>query len=137
METELSRSGAVLAADSLPASVSVTRPVGTIACIVAADIVAVVAGAILRDALLAHPATHISPTILAALGLVLCSLTAAGVYSGVRVNPVEELRTSTLSITLAFLSLWSATFFLHDLSQSRLVCALAYILTVILIPLFN
>jgi Undecaprenyl-phosphate galactose phosphotransferase WbaP len=75
--------------------------------------------------------------LVAALILVLCSLTSAGLYPGVAINPVEELRRSTRAVTLALFGLWSATLFLHDLTQSRLVYAIAYVFTVGLIPLLR
>ena len=53
------------------------------------------------------------------------------------INPVEELRRASYSITLGFLALWSGTFLLHDLSESRLIFGFAYVLTVGFIPLFR
>ncbi len=49
-------------------------------------------------------------------------------------NPVEELRRSMSSITLGFFALWSGTFLLRDLSQSRLIYGLAYLLALALLP---
>jgi Undecaprenyl-phosphate galactose phosphotransferase WbaP len=72
-----------------------------------------------------------------ALVLLLCSLAAAGLYPGVNMNPVEELRRSLYSITLGFFTLWSATFLLHDLSESRVIYVLAYLQIIAFVPLFR
>jgi len=130
-----------LSAESLPTSNAVSRPFGTIACLMISDVwaivIAMLGASLVRDLAVNSPAASVSQPILAALLLTLCSLTASGLYPGVTVNPVEELRRSTWSVTLAFFGLWSATFFLHDLTQSRLVYFIGYGLTVFLVPLFR
>ena len=140
-QAELAPSSLPLSAESLPASISVSRPLRTIACLLASDIAAIVLSlaiaSILHNFLLSHWAVPTPRTDLTALLLILSSLTAAGLYPGVNMNPVEELRRSIYSITLGFFALWSATFLLHDLSQSRFVYLLAYVLTVGLVPLLR
>jgi Undecaprenyl-phosphate galactose phosphotransferase WbaP len=130
-----------LSAESLPLSITVSRPWGTIACMAISDIAAIeislLSASVVRNMLLSSWAAPTPRTDLTALVLLLCSLAAAGLYPGVNMNPVEELRRSLYSITLGFFALWSATFLLHDLSQSRLIYVLAYLLTIGLVPLFR
>jgi Undecaprenyl-phosphate galactose phosphotransferase WbaP len=138
MEPEFAISTLALGAEAAPASISVNRPVGTILCLALSDVLSIsislLIGSWLRNALVSNPAAPIPGTIVAALILGLCSLTAAGLYPGVNINPVEELRRCTFAITLAFLALWSGTFLLHDLSQSRLVYVVAYLLSICILP---
>src|SRR5258708_5801211 len=133
-EIESATSSLARSAETLPTSITVSRPLGTILCLAVSDITAIVVSlsiaSILRSLLVSTPATPAAQTNLAALVLLLCSLMAAGLYPGVNINPVEELRRSIYSITLGFFALWSATFLLHDLSKSRLTYVLAYALTV-------
>jgi Undecaprenyl-phosphate galactose phosphotransferase WbaP len=141
IETQIVDAPIALSAESLPNSTTFSRPLGTIACLMASDLagmaVAMLAASALRDFAVTTPSAPIFHPLLAAILLTLCSFTAAGLYPGVTVNPVEELRRSTLAVTLAFCALWSATFFLHDLTQSRLVYVIGYFLTVCLIPLLR
>lgn len=141
MDTDVASSVIAVQADTAPSTVSVRRPVGTIACLILSDIAAILfsllTASVLRNIVLARPSYMIAPSLMAALVLCLSSLTAAGLYPGVTINPVEELRRSTFAVTLAFLGLWTATLFLHDLSQSRLTYLLGYLLTVALIPVFR
>src|SRR5450432_3959110 len=139
IKTDIFDAPLTLSAEALPNSTTVSLPFGTVACLMAADVIgivlAMVAASALRDFAMRNPSASVSQPVLAALLLVLCSLTTAGLYPGVTINPVEELRRSTLAVTLAFGGLWSATFFLHDLTQSRLVYVIGYVLTVCFIPL--
>jgi len=128
-------------APAVPTTVSVNRPLGTLACLMTADIlgftVALVIGAALRDLLVSNPARPISGTLLPALLVTLATFTVAGLYPGVGMNPVEELRRCSLSLALSFAAIWSATFFLHDLSSSRLVYGLAFLCSATFIPVFR
>jgi Undecaprenyl-phosphate galactose phosphotransferase WbaP len=139
MEQEIADSGLALTSETIPTKIRVSWPVRSIACLLLSDNVAIMlslaAASLIRNVVAANPATPIPGTMLAALLLVVCSLIGAGLYSGVSANPVEELRSTTLAITLAFLLLWTATLFLHDLSQSRLIYGLAYLFSVMLIPM--
>ena len=141
METEIATQHLALSAQPAPISISVSRPYGTIACLVASDITAILSsifiGSVLRTYFRSGWAAPVPSTHLAALVLLICSLTAAGLYPGVTMNPVEELRRSTYSIALGFVALWSGTFLLHDLTQSRLVYGFACLLTLALVPLFR
>jgi Undecaprenyl-phosphate galactose phosphotransferase WbaP len=140
-QAEIAPSSLALSAEPLPTSITVSRPLGTLACLAISDIGAIVlalfTAGFLRSVVLSSWAAPTRSTDLAALVLLLCSLTAAGLYPGVNMNPVEELRRSVSAITLGFFALWSATFLLRDLSQSRLVYMLAYSFTVALLPLFR
>jgi len=140
-QTETAPPSLALAVDSPPASITFSRPLRTIACLAASDTIAIIisllTASFFRSLLLASWAAPTPRTDLTALVLLLCSLAAAGLYPGVNINPVEELRRSVYSITLAFFALWSATFLLHDLSQSRLVYILAFFLTISLVPLIR
>jgi Undecaprenyl-phosphate galactose phosphotransferase WbaP len=50
---------------------------------------------------------------------------------------VDELRRSVRATILAFLSLWSATYFFHDVSHSRLTFLLACLFTLFFVPSFR
>ena len=123
------------AVESLSSSPAASRPIRTVGCLMTSDVLAIVVAMLtasaLRDLLLHSPlSADVSAQTLAALLLSLCSFTAAGLYPGITINPVEELRRSTLAVTLAFLALWSATLFLHDLGKSRLIYVIGYLLAV-------
>lgn len=142
MATNVSTAAAMAVSDHAVTRVSFSRPWETIASLVASDVFAVVASLalssvvrnyFLRDAGLAY----VSGTIPPALVLVLCSFLSAGLYSGVSLDQVEEVRRACVSVTIAFLALLSATLFLHDLSQSRFVYALAWFLCIFSVPLFR
>jgi Undecaprenyl-phosphate galactose phosphotransferase WbaP len=130
-----------LSPETTTASITVSWPLRTIACLAASDITAIVVSlfiaSVLRGLFLSGWAAPVPGANVAAVVLLLCSLTAAGLYPGVNMNPVEELRRSMYSITLGFFALWSGTFLLRDLSPSRLVYVLAYVLTVGLVPVFR
>jgi Undecaprenyl-phosphate galactose phosphotransferase WbaP len=125
--------------EALAASPAASRPVRTVGCLMASDVTAIIlamwSASALRDLLLHSPSSAgvISQTLTALL-LTLCSFTAAGLYPGITINPVEELRRSTLAVALAFLALWSGTLFLHDLRGSRLSYVIGFLLVVCFIP---
>jgi Undecaprenyl-phosphate galactose phosphotransferase WbaP len=142
METEIATPALALSAPSLPRSITVSRPFGTIACLAASDIAAItlslLGASVLRGILVSHWVAPPDPGAnLAAIVLLLCSLMAAGLYPGVNMNPVEELRRSVYSVTLGFFALWSTTFLLRDLTPSRLIYLFAYLLTLAFVPLFR
>ncbi len=141
VESEMGSVPFVVETEAVPRTVSVNRPVGTLACLMAADIigfaVSLVIGAALRDLMVSNPARPISGTLLPALLVTLATFTVAGLYPGVGMNPVEELRRCSLSLALSFAAIWSATFFLHDLSTSRLVYGLAFLASATFIPVFR
>jgi Undecaprenyl-phosphate galactose phosphotransferase WbaP len=129
----------VVEASANPRAVSVNRPLGTLACLVGADVfgftLALILSSAVRNLLVANPISPVGITALPALLVTLATFTVAGLYPGVGMNPVEELRRCSLSVLLSFAAIWSATFFLHDLSSSRLVYALAFLLSATFIPL--
>jgi Undecaprenyl-phosphate galactose phosphotransferase WbaP len=124
---------------SLSSPFGVRRPFSTVATLLLSDscaiVLALLIASLLRNVFLHSWQDPIWTTIFAALVLVLCGLMSSGLYPGATINPVEELQRSTLSITLGFFALWSATFLLRDLSDSRLVYVLGYLLTALFVPL--
>ncbi len=66
--------------------------------------------------------------------LTTCCFITAGLYPGVSENPIEELRSSVQATLLAFLCLWSATYFVHDLTSSRLTFLFGCLFSVVLVP---
>lgn len=140
MQSDINTSALTFAVDSAPSYISVSHPVGTAICFIQSDILAVVSAllfaTLLRDFLFRTADSNLS--ILApAVATTLCSFMAAGLYPGVCVNPVEELRRCCLSITLSYLCLLSVTFLRHDLSPSRLIYVIAYLATLFVVPIFR
>lgn len=141
IESEFESNAIALQAELEFSSVQAIRPFKTIACLLSADTIAVIASLLIalliRNHFIHSPSKPILGTLLLSVVLVLCSILASGLYPGVGINPVEEIRKTTISITLAFLSLWSATFFLRDLSESRLVYVLGLAIGVFAVPSFR
>jgi Undecaprenyl-phosphate galactose phosphotransferase WbaP len=141
VESDTSSIPFIVDTPAVPRTVSVNRPVGTLACLMAADVlgftISLAIGAALRDLMVSTPARPIGGTLLPALLVTLATFTVAGLYPGVGMNPVEELRRCSLSLALSFAAIWSATFFLHDLSSSRLVYGLAFLSSATFIPVFR
>jgi Undecaprenyl-phosphate galactose phosphotransferase WbaP len=141
MATDLNSTAILIAREHAANRISFSRPWKTIAALVGTDALAVtvslVLASVLRDYLWASPSVSISRTIPPVLVLVLCSFLSAGLYTGVSLDQVEEVRRLCLSITLAFLTLLSATLFLHDLSLSRAVYVLAWSLCIVTMPVFR
>lgn len=119
-------------------SLAIPRPFVTVATLLLSDscaiVMALLIASLLRNVFLHSWQDPIWKTIFAALVLVLCGLMGSGLYPGATINPIEELERSTLSITLGFFALWSATFLLRDLSNSRLVYVLGYLLAALFVP---
>ncbi len=138
MEFNLNSAAFPLSLEPAPTSIWGSPPFATIACLASSDVLSVAFSLLLawtvRDHLIGSVSTPIPGVILPALMLILCSFMVSGLYPGVSLNPVEELRLCTLSITLSFLALWAATFFLHDISPSRLVYVLAYLFVAATVP---
>jgi Undecaprenyl-phosphate galactose phosphotransferase WbaP len=128
----------LFAESAVPTTVSVHRPIGTLSCLMAADILActisLLVGGMLRDLMVSYPTRSVGGTLLPALLVTLATFTMAGLYPGVGMNPVEELRRCSLSLALSFAAIWSATFFLHDLAPSRLIYGLAFLVSATLVP---
>jgi Undecaprenyl-phosphate galactose phosphotransferase WbaP len=140
METDIDTSSVALAIEApVPTTIAVNRPLGTLAALVVSDIstlvVSLLMAASLRNLVLTSPARPIIATVLAALLVTLAIFTVAGLYPGVCINPVEELRRCFLALAVAFAAVWAATFVIRDLSASRLVYGLAFLLSASLIPL--
>jgi Undecaprenyl-phosphate galactose phosphotransferase WbaP len=141
MESKVSTSAIPFTLDSAPTSISVNRPVATLLCLMSADIVAIVVsmfvGAAVRNLMTSNPTRPIGSSILPALLVIITTFAGTGLYPGICMNPVEELRRCFLSLALSFSAIWSSTFFLPDLSTSRLNYGLAFLLSVILTPVLR
>ena len=120
---------------------SFSPPWKTVAALMISDGLGVafslILASVLRDSVLRSQGYPVTDTIPPALMVVFCSFLSAGLYSGVSLDQVEEVRRQCLSLTLAFLTLVSAGFFLHDLSISRAVYALAWFLYVGTVPILR
>lgn len=121
-----------------PRTVSVNRPLATLLWFISSDVLAftlsLILASVLRDFVMSNQDRPIAGTLLPAQLVTLATFTVAGLYPGVCINPVEELRRCCLSLALSFAAVWTATFFLHDLAASRLVYGLAFLLGATLIP---
>lgn len=61
-----------------------------------------------------------------------------GLYPGVAMNPIEEFRRILRASSIVFLLIIGATFFLRvGIMSSRIVFALAWVLTIMFVPLFR
>ena len=139
METEFTVTGPIsLAEEETNAGVRVSRPIGTSLCLISSDLVVIlfslICSFLIRDIVVGSIPSSIVGVVVPAVLLVLSSMVAAGLYPAVCENPVEELRRSFFAITLAFTSLGASTFFLHDMSQSRLVLLFGWMLSTVLVP---
>ncbi len=138
IESELDSNAIALQVEPEVSNVRTIRPLKTGACLLFVDMLAVLLSLLAAVALRYHyfhsPGKPILGTLLLSVVFALCSIMASGLYPGVGINPVEEIRKTTISITLAFLSLWAATFLLHDLAQSRLIYVFAYACAVVGVP---
>jgi Undecaprenyl-phosphate galactose phosphotransferase WbaP len=138
MGTEFTSSPLTLSQEAVPAKLVVSRPIGTILCLLTSDSVAIVLAlflaAQLRTYLIDAEATPVASLIIPALLVTLCSSVGWGLYPGVCENPVEELRRTFCSVSLAFTCLGASSFFLHDISQSRLTFLFGWMLATALIP---
>jgi Undecaprenyl-phosphate galactose phosphotransferase WbaP len=139
METEFTVTSPLsLAEEETNAGVRVSRPIGTSLCLISSDLVAIlfslICSFLIRDIVVGSIPSSIAGVVVPAVLLVLSSMVAAGLYPAVCENPVEELRRSFFAITLAFTSLGASTFFLHDMSQSRLVLLFGWVLSTVLVP---
>ncbi len=124
-----------------PRTVSVHRPVGTLLSLLTADCLAFLLSLLLASAVrdLVIPNAHrpIAGTLLPALLITLATFTVAGIYPGICINPVEELRRCCLSLAVSLVVIWSVTFVLRDLANSRLIFGLAFLFSATLIPVFR
>ena len=138
MSPELSRAALPLPLEAAPTSISVTRPVGTIVCLCASDTLAIVlallVAALIHAVLFGGPAPAVAEILLPSVILTICCFVAAGLYPGVSENPIEELRSSVRATLMVFLCLWSATYFVHDLTASRVTFLFGCLFSVVLVP---
>ena len=122
-----------------PASLaSVLTPLNGTLCLLLADILSIAlalsTASALWSALGATRAVSLYHILTPAFVVLLCSFTLAGLYPGISLNPIDEVRICTFATTLGYLSLAAGTFFAHDLSQSRAVYVVAYVITLVLVP---
>lgn len=72
------------------------------------------------------------------LGMFFVGFALVGLYPGVAMNPMEEFRRILRVSSVVFLLIIGATFFLRaGILSSRIVFALAWVLTIVLVPLFR
>jgi Undecaprenyl-phosphate galactose phosphotransferase WbaP len=73
-----------------------------------------------------------------AIGLFILMFSVAGLYPGIGLNPVQELRRIVSSVTAVYLILLAATFFLHVSGDySRLIFLMAWAVSVTLVVIFR
>jgi Undecaprenyl-phosphate galactose phosphotransferase WbaP len=143
MNTQTDTSQLAMAAESIaaPKTVPVNRPIATLGILMTSDVlgftVSLIIGTALRDLWVTSHTRPLVFTLFPALLITIATFTVAGLYPGVCMNPVEELRRCTLSLAISFATIWSATFFLHDLYASRLVYGLAFLASATFIPVFR
>lgn len=141
MVSNMNGSAMLIAGEQAASRVSFSRSWKTTGTLMISDALAIAVSlalaSVLRDWLLASPSAPISRTIPPALILLFCGFLSAGLYTGISLDQVEEVRRLCLSVTLGFLALLSTTFFLHDLSLSRAVYILAWIFSSIMVPVFR
>ncbi len=112
----------------------------TVSALVLADLLAVgFSGALAVSLRLAfHGAFHLSAyaPLLAALPLFFLVFSALDMYPGIAANAIEEFRTTLHAVTLGYLLLIVSTFFIENEGHySRIAFALAWLLTLALVPL--
>ncbi len=78
------------------------------------------------------------PLILPVTGLFLCIYLLTGLYPGIGIGPVEELRRLTISTSLGMLGLTGLSFYLRNItSWSRAVLGLTWLFLLISLPLMR
>ncbi len=112
----------------------------TVGALVAADLLAVgFAGSFAVSLRLAfHGAFHLSAyaPLLASLPLFFVVFSVLDMYPGIAANAIEEFRATMHAVTLAYLLLIVSTFFIQNEGHySRIAFALAWLLTLALVPL--
>ncbi len=79
------------------------------------------------------PSQYLS--FLPSIGILFAIFAIGGLYPGIAVNPIEEFRRNLRSVTVVFLIIIGATYFLREgLYASRLVYLLAWVITLLLVP---
>jgi Undecaprenyl-phosphate galactose phosphotransferase WbaP len=114
----------------------------TWAPILMADLIAVslagVSAVLLRHAwsTLFSPADYLP--FVPALGLFLLMFSLVGLYPGIAINPVQELRRTVASVTAVYLILLAATFLLHTSGDySRLIFLMGWVVSITLVVTFR
>ena len=122
-----------------PKTVSVHRPIGTLACLLAADIfgitVSLLLSALVRNYIIPNQVHSVGNLLPPVILITLTTFTVAGLYPGVGMHPVEELRRGSVALLLSFAATWAATFLLHDFSSSRVLYGFAFLVSVFAVPL--
>jgi Undecaprenyl-phosphate galactose phosphotransferase WbaP len=114
----------------------------TLCAIIASDLLALACAAAISVAFWYFVAGKLEPgdylRLWPILAVFLTAQFAAGLYPGIALNPVEELRRATASVSVVYASLGSVTFLLHDTNlYSRAVFLLAWMQTLVLVPLMR
>jgi Undecaprenyl-phosphate galactose phosphotransferase WbaP len=141
MESQLTTTPLAIASESVPTPVSVSRPLGTVLCLITADICAVVCSLslvdLIRSILVGEAHAGLSGVLIPAIVLTLCSFVASQLYPGVCENPVDELRRLVQAASLTFVPLAAATFVFPVLAPARPTIFGAWLLSVGLFPIFR
>ncbi len=117
-----------------------TQPWLTLVCLILTDVLAITlanSGSVVWRWLTGGSFDfQIYIALLPFLGLFVAAFAAFGLYQGSGLNPVEELRLSTLGITLVYSLLGAASFFLRAAElYSRLAFIIALLLSLFFVPL--
>jgi Undecaprenyl-phosphate galactose phosphotransferase WbaP len=139
MGTESTLSSLAIHAQAVAEPVAVARPIGTIICLLGADLTALnlslFLGLLTRRLIVGSATLPVADLAFAAFVFTISSFLAARLYPGVCENPVDELARIVRASTLSFLCLGAASFISHDLSPSRLIVLFAYLYSLVLVPL--
>ncbi len=141
MDSQLITTPLAMTGESVPTAISVSRPLGTVSCLIAADVCALTLSFLIteffRNGWANTQNTYFAGVLFPAIILTLCSFLASRLYPGVCENPVEELRRLVQAISLTFVPLGTATFVLPALAPARLTLIGAWLLSLGLFPVFR
>ncbi len=118
------------------------RPLATLSVLVATDLAALALAAVVSVWGRLWLGGSYSPSLYwpmwPLLGLFLLGYSIVGLYAGVALSPADELRRTTVTTTLIFVALGTATFLLRNIDinvYSRGVFLLAWLMSVAAVPL--
>ncbi|MEO0354958.1 MAG: undecaprenyl-phosphate galactose phosphotransferase WbaP [Cyanobacteria bacterium P01_A01_bin.3] len=116
------------------------RPLATVSTLVATDLIALTVSAVSSVWVRLwlggsyHPSLYWQ--IWPLLGLFVLGYSIVGLYAGVALSPADELRRTSVTTTLIYVVLGTATFLLRNTTvYSRGVFLMAWLLTLVLVPL--
>src|SRR5437868_794988 len=129
----------LLARDAFPTLVIPQRPRLTIACLLASDVFGLLLAMGLSCGLqalaLAAPDAGLLAPAAAILIFILGSFAIYHLYDPVALCPAEELRRSSLLITFVYAAVGAGTYFVEAKSQSKLVFAGGWLLSLFMVPI--